>query len=446
MEKLYQKSEVIKSLKEYFDSYILSLSSQSGKKLFLLLLSMITMQFVTSIKFVYDWFLSKFHIKSLNSYYHLLNYANIPLDKLSRVTINLAMSLIPENLRKQPIFLIIDDTLQEKFGVHFEECSKLFDHAKHNGTNYLNGHCFVALSLRIPVIVSAKIRYLNIPLKFKLYSKGENKLQIAANMIDFAMESMENYPQVILLCDSWYPKSHVCNAVKRHPNLELIANVRYDSRLYDLPVKIPGKRGPKPKRGKRLNILNDFSYSLVDKYYTATKTVLCNLFEEAVYVTITTTNLASHKAYRVFISTILPENIIMNLAEQELKELSTISKENFHLLPLRLYSLRWDIELMFYELKTYWSFGKYMIRSKVGITNYINFLSICYACVKMLPFTNAKFSSLKNESPQTTKYMLSQFINRDLYLLHFAPHIPNMPNLNSNIEPIDLFNTFHHSA
>lgn len=30
-----------------------------------------------------------------------------------------------------------------KFGTKFENVSKLFDHAAHNGCNYLKGHCFV---------------------------------------------------------------------------------------------------------------------------------------------------------------------------------------------------------------------------------------------------------------------------------------------------------------
>ena len=28
-----------------------------------------------------------------------------------------------------------------------ENVSKLFDHAAHNGSNYLNGHCFVSVML-----------------------------------------------------------------------------------------------------------------------------------------------------------------------------------------------------------------------------------------------------------------------------------------------------------
>lgn len=41
----------------------------------------------------------------------------------------------------------IDDTMISKFGTKFENISKLFDHAAHNGCNYLNGYCFVSLML-----------------------------------------------------------------------------------------------------------------------------------------------------------------------------------------------------------------------------------------------------------------------------------------------------------
>jgi hypothetical protein len=49
-----------------------------------------------------------------------------------------------------PIFLVTDDTLQEKFGIYFECLGKLFDHARQNGSNYMNDHYFVDLILKIP--------------------------------------------------------------------------------------------------------------------------------------------------------------------------------------------------------------------------------------------------------------------------------------------------------
>lgn len=48
------------------------------------------------------------------------------------------------------ISLSIDDTLVEKQGTKFSARSKLFDHAAHNGSHYLDGHCFVSVMLHVP--------------------------------------------------------------------------------------------------------------------------------------------------------------------------------------------------------------------------------------------------------------------------------------------------------
>ncbi|MDR2195831.1 MAG: hypothetical protein LBE50_04415, partial [Gallionellaceae bacterium] len=100
----------------------------------------IAMQFTTSINHVFKWFLGGISDKSLNSYYYFLKHTRVPWNKFLKITIGLVMSLMPEELAGLPIFLAIDDTLQEKFGTHFECYQTMFDHAKHNGTNYLKGH------------------------------------------------------------------------------------------------------------------------------------------------------------------------------------------------------------------------------------------------------------------------------------------------------------------
>lgn len=48
-------------------------------------------------------------------------------------------------------YLYIDGTMISKFGRKFENVSRLFDHAAHNGSNNLNGNCFVSLMLCVPV-------------------------------------------------------------------------------------------------------------------------------------------------------------------------------------------------------------------------------------------------------------------------------------------------------
>ena len=67
-------------------------------------------------------------------------------------TVRIALKLIPDSLQTQPVFLCVDDTMVSKFGTKFENVSKLFDHAAHNGSNYLNGHCFVSVMLCVPFV------------------------------------------------------------------------------------------------------------------------------------------------------------------------------------------------------------------------------------------------------------------------------------------------------
>jgi hypothetical protein len=226
VETLYQKSATIKRLKNFFTPYLILLTRPSGTKLFLLFLAMITMQFTTSINHLYKWFLSDICNASLNSYYYLLTYTNIPLEAFFKITVKLAMSLISQQMHGLPIFIIIDDTLQAKFGTHFACYQTMFDHARHSGNKYLNGHCFVALTISIPITIGCNVCYLNIPVGFRLRGDDENKLTIASDMIDTAMEILVSYPMVILLCDSWYPKGDILKTVKKYMNLELIANVR----------------------------------------------------------------------------------------------------------------------------------------------------------------------------------------------------------------------------
>ena len=45
--------------------------------------------------------------------------------------------------------------------------TKLFDHAAHNGSSNLNGHCFVSIMLCIPVKNHVHALYLSVPLGYR---------------------------------------------------------------------------------------------------------------------------------------------------------------------------------------------------------------------------------------------------------------------------------------
>lgn len=129
----------------------------------------------------------------------------------------------------------------EKSSRKFELCSKLFDHAAHNGSNYLNGHCMVSLLLSFPMLQDGIIRYLSVPLGYRLLDKEKTKLSMAAGLVRQAMEVIGAQRQVILLCNSWYPKAEVAALAGQYENLAIVCNARSDTALYGLPPAPTGK-------------------------------------------------------------------------------------------------------------------------------------------------------------------------------------------------------------
>ena len=189
--------------------------------LFLLVLSILAMESADSIRSLYRHFLAGITEKSLNAFYYVCSYAKADYSKFMNTTAGIALKLIPEKLRLQPVFLCIDDTMVSKFGKKFEDVSKLFDHAAHNGSNYLNGHCFVSVMLCVPVWNKSKIHYLSVPLGYRMWQKKESKLELAASMIRQVMPQFRDRKNVIILCDSWYVKKNLVSIVDEYENLDL---------------------------------------------------------------------------------------------------------------------------------------------------------------------------------------------------------------------------------
>ena len=115
--------------------------------LFLLILSILSLESAHSIRFLYQHFLSGITEKSLNVFYYACSYAKIDYSRFVNNIARIVLKLILDSLQMQLVFLRIDDTMVSKFSIKFKNVSKLFDHAAHNGSNYLNGHCFVSVML-----------------------------------------------------------------------------------------------------------------------------------------------------------------------------------------------------------------------------------------------------------------------------------------------------------
>ena len=92
-------------------------------------------------------------------------------------------------------------------------------------------------------------------------------------MVDEAMIILADYPMTILLCDSWYPKGAVRKTVMRYKNLHLIANVRADTNLFELPPPKTGRRGRPHKKGNPIDIHTDLCFIRAGDYFTSVKQV-----------------------------------------------------------------------------------------------------------------------------------------------------------------------------
>ena len=409
-------------LKKYLSSYRHIFHKRSFEIFLLIIISIIVMQKMQSIKFIYEKFISKFWNKSLNSIYFFLKSDKYSLEEMMRTTTRIAMSLIPNELRKKvTVYLIIDDTLQPKFGEKFDNRYKLFDHAKHNGTLYMNGHQIVSIAMAIPIFQDNGIRYITIPLGYKLYDKTATKLELAKNLVCAVMPELTE-SQVIILCDSWYTKKNFLEVLSEYDNLKIIGGLRSDTALYDLKPKPTGKRGRPRKKGERLDYKN-FEFHEENDFFVATVKCMTNLFKNPVFITVTTTDIEKFSSVRMYLSTVAIEEVKMKYNKDEKKK-----KLNLY----DIYKLRWSIEVIFFEQKTFWSFGQYMVRRKIAIEKYINLIGVAYSAMILIPFINKSFKEFQFCSPQETKYAFGEIIRQDLILCNLL----KIPQIKENLSHI----------
>lgn len=413
----------------YFSCYFESYTAPSAETLFLFVLSILALESAKSIRFLYRHFLAGITEKSLNAFYYMCSYAKIDYSKFMNVTARIALKLIPKILETQPVFLCIDDTMVSKFGRKFENVSKLFDHAAHNGSNYLNGHCFVSVMLCIPVWnkqnAKQTISYLSVPLGYCMWTKKETKLELAASMVRQVMPEFQNKRNVIILCDSWYVKSTMTALVDEYENLDLIGNARVDTAIYDLPPAPSRKRGRPAKRGKRLSIMDDFTLSdkKISGYYIGVRTVLTNIFGGRKVLAYVTSVEKDSQTRRLFFSTIFPRDLQIFCAWQEKAPLNQTGSSWMEYIPMFLYSFRWQIEVSYYEQKTFWSLCGYMVRSRKGIEKLVNLINIAYCAMKLLPYQDETFSKYQNESTQEIRFAFSERIRQEVFFAHFVQNI-----------------------
>ena len=92
-------------------------------------------------------------------------------------------------------------------------------------------------------------------------------------------------------------------------------------------------------------------------------------------------------------------------------------------IPLFLYAFRWNIEVGYYEQKTFWSLCSYMVRSSKGIEMLVNLINIAYCAMKILPYQEDAFTKYRVESVQEFRFALSEGIRQQVFYATFLQNI-----------------------
>ncbi len=351
---LYLKNSVFNRLFLYFQDYFSNASKPTACNRFLLVISILTLDIFRSVRFAHSHVISRRSGTSLNAFYYTLKTDAYDHSVWNDVTVSKAVRAVPGSLEEQPLFLSIDDTMVEKSGKHFELCSKLYDHAAHNGSHYLNGHCMVSLLLSFPVCQDGKIRYLSVPVGYRLWDKEKSKLALAAELAAQAMKAIGPERQGILLCDSWYPKAEVTALVEQFENLEMVCNARVDTALYGLAPAKTGKRCRPKKRGDRIHLEKIvLSEPKSGDWLIGMVPVITNLWKGKVVYALVTAPKNGKGSRRLFLCTADPRTISFDWENSADKTACSYGAENVFYLPLAWYGLRWNIEVSYYEGKTF---------------------------------------------------------------------------------------------
>ena len=267
---------------------------------------------------------------------------------------------------------------------------------------------------------------------------GHTRVHLAAGLAAQAMKTIGPQRQVILLCDSWYPKAEVAALVEQFENLEMVCNARVDTALYGLAPARTGKRGRPRKRGDRIS-LDEITLNEPQNgdWLIGIMPVITNLWKDKVVYALVTAPKNGKGSRRLFLCTADPGSICFDWENSADKTACFYGAENIFYLPLAWYGLRWNIEVSYYEGKTFWSMEEYRIRSKEGIERMVNLISLSYSAMTLLPYSDETFSGYQSASAQETRYEIGQQIQADIILCSFGKFLETFKNCSILIKVVE---------
>ena len=164
--------------------------------------------------------------------------------------------------------------------------------------------------------------------------------------------------------------------------------------------------------------------------------VLTNLFGAREVLAYVTSAVKDGGAKRMFFSTVSPEHLKFFRAWHEKAPLNRTGSDLMQYIPLFLYSFRWNIEVSYYEQKTFWSLCSYMVRSCKGIEMIVNLINISYCAMKLLPYVDNEFADYKDKSVQEFWFAVSESIRKQIFFTGLVQNIETQTKSKSVISAI----------
>jgi hypothetical protein len=296
---------------------------------------------------------------------------------------DLAVQRFFETLRikgRSPLFLLLDDTIQEKTGKKIPGCAWYKDHARNMANVF--GHQWVLAGLLWKNFLMPFWARLYHSRKTKGCGRFQTKIALAQKMLQNLRLPIPC--KLYLLADSWYWAKELVNACREH-GYHMISQLKSNS-----VVEIKGKRTRVTDLDSCAGAFRDISLVLYGK--------------------------AKDLKIAKWIGTIKGiGQVAVVVVKEKRKKTRYLVSTNFYLPALEIlkyYARRWKIEQMIKDLKQRLGFGEYQVRNLPGILHHMVITLLSYFLLIMLKI----FQSVRRSTvmPDFTIRALAALVRRNI--------------------------------
>ena len=254
---------------------------------------------------------------------------------------------------------------------------KQYDHSlKPNRPEYVYGQKWLAFGL----IIEIKGVRVSLPLFVYLVNPKENLISVSVSIllkINRIIKKRGVKIKVDVLADAWFARKRLLLVLKHKCNFNFIVMGRVDLAMYKLPPhKRKGQKGRPRKRGKKLSIkLEDLNKEKTLHLYSRDVKVR---YKEMI---VKAGFLNSETVKVVWVE--FDNNNSLRLIISSDTTLSAVQM-------IEQYSLRWDIEVMFNELKNSFRFKDNILHSVESYNRFLYFKIYSYIIIKLTLLNHKK--------------------------------------------------------